>query len=281
MLFTLFGDYVYPRGSDIWLGSLVEIASVLGISEVAVRSAVARLAQQRWIAARKVGNRSFYGLSESGRALIDEGTRRIYSRRHKPWDGHWCVLTYSIPEARRATRDRIRKRLAWLGFGAMGGGSYVSPRDVSEEVQTLLREHGAHGFARVFSGRLCGPGGDVELVRQCWDLASIGRKYGAFMEHYEPLYRRDARRRRSGTLKDADAFVARFALTHDFRRFPFIDPDLPESLLPPNWAGVRARALFDTYHNLLTDGALRFFDGAADVGGPSGHSATAARARGR
>jgi len=53
MLFTLFGDYVYPRGDDIWLGSLVSIGSVLGISEVAVRSAVARLARERWIVARK------------------------------------------------------------------------------------------------------------------------------------------------------------------------------------------------------------------------------------
>src|SRR6516162_9287508 len=78
MLFTLFGDYVFPIGGEIWLGSLVAIGRALGMSEVAVRSAVARLARERWVAARKHGQRSFYRLAPKGRALIEEGTQRIY-----------------------------------------------------------------------------------------------------------------------------------------------------------------------------------------------------------
>jgi phenylacetic acid degradation operon negative regulatory protein len=261
MLFTLYGDYAYPRGQGIGLRGLVMIGSRLGIGQSAVRSAVARLSRQDWLEARKSGNRSSYRLTEAGRRLIDEGTRRIYEPRRRPWDGRWSLLTYSIPEARRAARDRIRRQLAWLGFGAIGGGTYVSPRNVVEDALTLLRAHGADRFARIFAAHLSGPGADADLVRQCWNLDVIARHYDAFVAHYEPLRRRDVRRARSGTLADADAFASRFALTHDFRRYPFIDPDLPRELLPAAWPGFRARELFEAYHGMLTGGALRYFDG--------------------
>lgn len=263
MLFTLYGDYAYPRGQAIGLRSLVTFGARLGIGQTAVRSAVARLSRQDWLEARKAGNRSAYGLTEAGRRLIDEGTRRIYHPRTRTWDARWCLLTYSIPETRRAARDRIRRQLAWLGFGFLGGGTYVSPRKVESEARALVSAHGADRFARIFSAHLSEAGADADLVRQCWNLAAIGKRYDAFVAHYDPLRRRDVRRARAGSLNDADAFTARFALTHDFRRFPFIDPDLPRELLPASWSGFRARALFDDYHGMLTDGALRFFDGVS------------------
>ncbi len=259
MLFTLFGDYVYPQGKDIWLGSLVKLGAALGKSEVAVRSAVARLAGEQWIVARRSGQRSFYRLSPEGRALIEEGTRRIYRADGQSWDGRWCLLTYSIPESKRALRDRMRKQLAWLGFGSLGGGTFVAPRDVSEQARALARRVGADGFAKTFMAVGTEKTDNSLIVRECWDLAKIGRSYECFLRHYQAFYKRDVARKRSGKLDDADAFIMRFALTHDFRRFPFIDPDLPASLLPPHWVGAQARALFERYHAMLTDGAVRFF----------------------
>jgi phenylacetic acid degradation operon negative regulatory protein len=261
MLFTLYGDYAYPRGQAIGLRSLVTFGARLGLGQTAVRSAVARLSRQDWLEARKAGNRSAYGLTEAGRRLIDEGTRRIYKPRLLAWDSRWCLLTYSIPEVRRAARDRIRRQLAWLGFGPLGGGTYVSPRKVESETRALIYAHGADNFARIFTAHLSGPSADADLVRQCWNLGAIARRYDKFVAHYERMRRRDVRRARAGKLADADAFAARFALTHDFRRFPFVDPDLPRELLPSAWSGFRARSLFEDYHGMLTDGALRFFDG--------------------
>lgn len=263
MLFTLYGDYAYPRGIDVWLSSLVRLGARLGISEVAVRSAVARLAQDGWIASRRVGTRSRYALTSRGRSLIQEGTQRIYRPGRTRRSGPWCILTYAIPEIKRAHRDRLRKQLAWLGFGALGGGAYVSPRDVATQAASLVAEHGVAEFARIFSARFEGPIPAAEMVRRCWDLEAIGRQYRAFLAHYEPLHRADSARKRKRALPDASAFVHRFALTHDFRRFPFIDPDLPAALLPRGWAGARARTLFERYHALLTDGALRFFNATA------------------
>jgi phenylacetic acid degradation operon negative regulatory protein len=264
MLFTLYGDYAYPRGVDLWLGSLVALGARFGISEVAVRSAVARLARDGWLTARREGNRSYYALTERGRALIEEGTRRIYQPRRGAWNGQWCLLTYAIPEAQRAHRDRLRKQLAWLGFGPLGGGTYVSPRNVASEAAALARDHGVERFARIFNARFDGPVSSAELVRRCWDLKKIAASYERFIKHYAPLYARDGARRRKRALPDSSAFVHRFALTHDFRHFPFIDPDLPAELLPRGWPGTRARELFEKYHALLSDGALAFFKTSAE-----------------
>jgi len=260
MLFTLFGDYVYPQRGDIWLGSLVIIGAALGMSEVAVRSAVARLARERWIVARRNGKRSYYRLSPAGRALIEEGTQRIYRADGRAWDGNWCLLTYSIPESRRSLRDRMRKQLAWLGFGPLGSGTYVAPRDVSAQVRRLAERLGADGFAKTFIARGAGATSDKQIVAQSWDLPRIARAYERFIKLYGPLYARDKKRKSRRELDDRDAFILRFVLTHDFRRFPFIDPDLPRTLLPKSWTGTRARSLFETYHAMLTDGAMRFFE---------------------
>ena len=265
MLFTLFGDYVYPQRSDIWLGSLVIIGAALGMSEVAVRSAVARLARERWITARRSGQRSYYRLSTAGRALIEEGTQRIYRADGRAWDGQWCLLTYSIPESRRSLRDRMRKQLAWLGFGPLGAGTYVAPRDVSAQVRLLAERLGADGFAKTFIARGAGATSDRNIVEQSWDLPRIARAYDRFIKLYGPLYMRDKQRKARRILSDRDAFIMRFTLTHDFRRFPFIDPDLPRVLLPREWAGTRARTLFEAYHAMLTDGAMRFFEAVSSA----------------
>jgi phenylacetic acid degradation operon negative regulatory protein len=267
MLFTLYGDYAYPRGQGIRLSALVRLAAGLAIGEAAVRSAVARLARQGWIAARRGAGRSHYELSDAGRKLIDEGTARIYGTRNPAWDGSWCLLVYSIPEAQRKMRDRVRNQLAWLGFGSIGGGAYVSPRKVEEPALALVGRHEVADFARVFSARLNGPGDDRELARRCWPLDTIARRYEEFREHYAPLYERDVARSKLRRLEDARAFVHSFSLTHDFRRFPFIDPGLPPALLPPHWPGKRATELFDRYHALLKDAALRHFDAIVNGAG--------------
>jgi phenylacetic acid degradation operon negative regulatory protein len=260
MLFTLYGDYAVPRGVDVRLGSLVEIGEALGLTEVAVRSAVARLAGEGWIVSRREGNRSHYALAGSGRLLIAEGTERIYRSGGAQWSGMWCILNYSIPEANRSLRDRMRKRLAWLGFGSMGGGAYLSPRSVAPQALDLIRDLDVQPYARIFTSTYAGPGSDQTLVYQCWDLAGIARRYDAFIAHYAPMFRQDRAARGRASLPDQAAFITRFALTHDFRRFPFIDPDLPKHLLPNEWAGARARELFQSYHALLRDGAFRYFD---------------------
>jgi len=44
---------------------------------------------------------------------------------------------------------------------------------------------------------------------------------------------------------------------HAWRRFPFLDPQLPRELLPANWSGSQAAELFHRRHNQWRPAAER------------------------
>ena len=54
--------------------------------------------------------------------------------------------------------------------------------------------------------------------------------------------------------------MERFNLIDEYRRLPFFDPDLPLELLPENWLRPEATALFDEYHDSLTEKATEYFE---------------------
>ena len=58
--------------------------------------------------------------------------------------------------------------------------------------------------------------------------------------------------------EDEAAFAARFHLVHEWRKFLFADPGLPDDLLPGDWPGREAAALFAAEATRLKPGTDRF-----------------------
>ncbi|MGH7903718.1 MAG: PaaX family transcriptional regulator [Candidatus Dormibacteraceae bacterium] len=265
MLFTLFGDYVHPLGGrEVWVGSLVRLAGEVGISPGALRSAVSRMGGEGWLTRRRVGSRPHYALSERGRRLIEEGARRIYRTERPDWDGQWLLVTYSAPH-HRSVRDRLRTELAFLGFGSLSGGLYVTPHDLRPELAKLVREHGVIDYLAAMRGSLVLPPDPRAIVGRAWDLSALARRYRGYLARTGREFERDRRAIEGGMLGDAEAFRRRLLLTHRYRRFPFSDPDLPSCLLPARWPGVAAHRLFLEYNSTLRPGAERHFRSALDV----------------
>ncbi len=117
LITTIFGDAIAPRGGVVWLGSLIEAMSELGISERLVRTSVFRLAKDGWLQSNQVGRRSYYSLTEEGRERFEQATHRIYAEPSSQWDGTWCLVLLSGLDV--ADKDIVRKEAAWLGFCAM------------------------------------------------------------------------------------------------------------------------------------------------------------------
>lgn len=257
MMFTLFGDYIMQRGGEIWVGSLIQIAARFGLSQQAVRSALSRMGQHGWLRVRRVGNRSYYRATPRAKRLLEEGERRIFARRQDPWDGQWHVLVYSIPERKRVLRTELRKQLAWLGYGPLSSGSWICPHDVADEVRGLAESLGIAGHVETFTARHEAGSTDRELAARCWDLAGIDRRYHEFFARYGPLYEDLTQQ---DVVDESECFVRRFLLIHEFRKFFFIDPELPAELLPEQWHGALARDLFHNFHGLLAEPANRYFD---------------------
>ncbi|MDR7434063.1 MAG: PaaX family transcriptional regulator C-terminal domain-containing protein [Armatimonadota bacterium] len=261
MLFTIFGDSVRYYGGEISTGSLIRLMGELGFSPGAVRVALARMARQGWVKARREGRRSFYALTERGRKRIEYGTHRVYSLRHGPWDGLWRILSYSFPEARRGERDRLRRELIWLGMGPLANGTWITPHNLIDYLKELVTAHGIQEYVILFTAKFTGPGGDKAVVQRCWNLERIARWHQAFIRTFKPRFLTLQRRfARGNPPPDNFCFVEKVRLVHEYRKSLFVDPWLPDDLLPKDWVGYEAAKLFFAYYQLLAPRARAFFE---------------------
>ena len=259
LLFTLYGDYVRPLGQlDVRVGALVRLAGELGVGGNALRSALSRMTREGWLSARRDGGAPRYRLSPRGEELIEEGTRRIYGHHRAVWDGRWLLVSYSLPEPRRGQRDRLRQGLSFLGLGSLGNGLFVTPHDLRPQVRDLIRRCGVEADVTLHHGTLEWPADPAQVVARAWDLGRLSARYAEFLDRTQ--------RELDGAVgvDDRAAFARRFLLTHEFRRFPFSDPDLPDPLLPANWVGSAARDAFLDYNGRLRERAERFYHSIAD-----------------
>ncbi len=256
-IFTLYGDLVHRHVTDgsLWIGSLVRLMAPFGLSEAAVRQAVSRMSRQGWLTARRNGHRAFYAVTDRGRRRIEGLSPRIYGPVVE-WDGRWRMLTYSVAEAQRERRDRLRKELTVLGWAPLSASTWLSPRDAMEEVREVVESAGAADNIDLFVSDYAGPSSDRELLSKCWDLEAIASAYREFIHTYEP---RLVRERERGGLTEEEAFVERLWLVHDYRKFTYVDPGLPSTLLPAHWPGTTAAALFREYYGAIDRKSLKFF----------------------
>jgi phenylacetic acid degradation operon negative regulatory protein len=223
------------------------------------------MARKGWFSTLREGRRSFYQLSEQGRNLLEEGRERIYHPRwDEVWDGRWLLIAYSIPEDRRELRDRLRHRLAWLGFGSFGNGLWISPRDVEKEVREVATTLQLEDNLECFRAEGVGFTGPSRLVARCWDLDAINQGYEAFIARHVPPFKQLRAELESTKIDPMECYVRRFQLSHEFREFPLVDPYLPHALLPKNWAGECAAVLFQTFHALLREPADGYVESVLD-----------------
>jgi phenylacetic acid degradation operon negative regulatory protein len=208
------------------------------------------------------GKHSFYSLTAKGARIVEAGAARIFQfpAHQGAWDGQWHLITYSIPERAREARDRLRQELAWMGFGMLTNALWISPHNHRQEIEVLADNLGICPNIEIFSARHEGFSAPRSIVEHCWDITAINSRYAAFLKKFKPMYYAHCRLLAQGKdIEPSECFVRRFTLIHEFRRFPYLDPELPTELLPSDWRGAEAANLFRQYHDLLADKANQFF----------------------
>jgi phenylacetic acid degradation operon negative regulatory protein len=237
VLFTVLGEFVLPGGGAVWTATVISTMARLGVEEKATRQALMRTAADGWLSADRVGRRTRWLLTPSAEELLTQGAERIYGfgAYRADWDGSWLLVIARAPEAERAARHVLRSRLTWAGFGSPAPGVWISTHaERLGEVERVLQEAGLAQDAQVFRGQHAGGQLDA-LVAQAWDLDAIASAYDDFLTAFAAATARDP-------------LAATIELVHAWRRFPFTDPDLPRQLLPLEWIGARAGALFRHRH---------------------------------
>jgi phenylacetic acid degradation operon negative regulatory protein len=237
LLFTVLGEFVLPGGETAWTSAFIDVLGRLGIEEKTSRQALIRTAADGWLESERVGRRTRWRLTASAERLLSDGTERIYSFRPSvsDWDGHWLVIHVRAPETERAARHHLRTRLAWAGCGDPTPGVWISPHISRQpEVERVISDAGLDADAQIFVARHTA-GAVQAMVRDAWDLDRLDSEYRQFLADFADALAVDPLRR---TVE----------LVHGWRRFPWVDPALPEELLPRRWSGDKAAHVFAHRH---------------------------------
>lgn len=250
VLLTMLGEYVLSAQQGVWQETLVAALGSLGYKTNAARQALARSATAGWLETVRHGRRARVYLSSDTAEMLRTGAERIYSFGGPwEWDGQWLLVIVRVPERQRAVRHQVRTRLAWAGFGSLGGGLWLTPHTEREQECRVLA--GSDSAAELLSFRAV-PGtiGEPDrVIGQAWDLEGVGLAYRNFIARFGRL--------RPGGPRAL--FVAQTLMVHEWRRFPFIDPGLPSSKLPTRWPGKRAYELFHDRHSRWNQAAQDYF----------------------
>jgi phenylacetic acid degradation operon negative regulatory protein len=250
VLLTVLGEYVLPRGEGVWQETLVEALGALGHKPHAARQAVARSVTAGWLQTTRHGRRARVSLTDATARMLSEGAERIYSFGAPwEWDGRWLLVVLRVPEERRELRHQLRTRLAWAGFGSLGGGLSITPHVEREEELRELVGSGSAAELLSFRAEIGALGDPQRTLAEAWDLEGVAAAYREFVAIF-------ARQRPRAP---EAVFRAQTLLVHKWRKFPFLDPDLPESILPAGWPRARAHAVFEERHAAWHAAAQDYF----------------------
>jgi len=235
LLVTVLGEFVRPHQAA-WTQTLLEVMETLGVQPKATRQSLARLADHGWLERTKDGRRTRWHLTEMSRALLDSGADRIYGFGQAPrtWDGRWSMLLASLPDGHPTSRHRLRARLGWAGYASFEQGAWISPWTDHEDAAVRVLDDLGMSVATSFVAELGQLGNGRDIVSRAWKLDEVNARYREFIDLTTT----------GPAGSGADAARRLTLLVHRWRRFPFLDPELPAELLPDGWLGAPAATLF-------------------------------------
>lgn len=262
LIVTIYG--LCARDTCGWLSvsGLIRLLTELGVDEPAVRSSISRLKRREILEAQRVRGVAGYALSPQARGLLEEGDHRIFERHQAILADGWLLAVFSVPESERRQRHVLRSRLALLGFGTVSAGVWVAPAHLEAGTRDALERQGLTAYIDLFHADHLAYGEVADHVGTWWDLDGLRTAYDDFVVTYAAVLAAWKRRR---SVDDAQAFSDYVRALTAWRRLSYLDPGLPEEVLPADWSGASAAHLFDTLRQRLGDPATAFAAGVTTV----------------
>jgi len=254
VLITVYGDVVAQRGQAVWLGSLIQLGGMFGLSPRLVRTSAFRLAADGWLTCTRLGRRSFYALSEAGLQRVQHAERRIYDFKLPTWDGHWTLAILAAGLAASA-RLHLKRELRWEGFGELSPNVFAHPHASHPSLKEIIRTAGAVDHVMVLSAESIDGYSHKPLqtvMHATFKLDRVEAAFKQFVTRFEPVLQQAA------SLSAREAFFARTLLIHEYRKVLLRDPNLPQALLPAGWSGLLARQLCEALYGQLLSSSEAF-----------------------
>jgi len=255
LIYSALSFYGDRRGGEVAGTWFVTALEALGVEAAAVRQTLFRMERDEELIGRKVGRMKLYRASPYARAEIGAGVQKIFAPVDMDWDGYWTLVLTQFPNDMRVERDRVRSILQVEGFAALGNGAYVHARDRADRLEQALADLGVSRFITAFRADRVHGSSARDFAYAHWDLDALREDYVDFLGRFRPLAARPL-----SAFAPATQFGLRFAVVLGYLEIAWKDPELPLSMLSPQWPGVKARALARRLYERFLPGALAFGD---------------------
>lgn len=211
---------------------LVGLAEALERADVppsSSRAAVGRLVDHDMLRSWTVGGRRFVAPTPTALAVFAHVERSTHASFDPPSDDPWTVVVLTVPESRRGSREALRIRLRFLGFGLLDQGVWIAPG--RPEVAELLRDVADDVVVMdaVFPAQQ-----DLDArLNRAFSLDELRAEHDQFLARWG-----------SRSRPVSDVLGAWLLLSVEWSRLAGLDPRLPIDRLPPRWPGPRSERAF-------------------------------------
>lgn len=157
-----------------------------------------------------------------------------------PWDGLYRIITYEIPEKKRALRDSLRREISGWGLGPWHRSFWLTPHPITQALEELIKRNDYQPYIQAFEGKPVV--GDLKiLIEKVWGISEIEKRYrNMFKQWHEFLS--------DTTLEKAQKLKK---IVNHYIEILKKDPGLPAELVGPNWIGMEAWSIFQEMRRIL------------------------------
>lgn len=244
-VFDLYGDHLLSRDGWAPVAAVVQLTGAVGVAPAATRTAISRIVREGWLEPQERHGVRGYAATGPARKRLEAAGERIYART-SAWDGTWHLVTIEHT-GDRSVRDRTRASMKYLGYAPLAADTWLAPRrsaDLDQSLAVPFRE-----FTARYDEDPCA------LAAQLWDLQTLATEHARFRAWLTDQLHQVPR-----TPDPEQAYRARTTIVHEWRKFLFTDPGLPQEALPDPWPGHAAAAEFRTAAADLQDPAAAHVD---------------------
>lgn len=239
LLITVFGDSIAPYTHGIWLGDLINLMSAIGVNERLVRTSAFRLTDESWLSSERRGRKSFYTLTASGTKRFEAAYQHIYKSPNLNWDGKWTLVIIQRNNESTPERSELRRDLEWDGFTLVTNGVFIHPTASVESARKIVQQNGFDDLSIILRAETGAADEKIQndlKIRENWNLDNVNSRYKNFIKDFDSAKKLIQRY----NLTPKTAFQIQTLMIHSFRRTNLHDPQLPETLLPPDWPGQKS-----------------------------------------
>ncbi|MBI2309830.1 CRISPR-associated endonuclease Cas2 [Candidatus Collierbacteria bacterium] len=221
-----------PSGKDLYASQKTQRAlKMTGLmykkwDESAFRRAVGRAAGEGLVKRITDG----FKLTGSGKKRLKELLPSY--KQPKPWDEKLWLVTYDIPEDKRYIRDRFRNWLFEIGCRMIQESVWLSVKDPKPWIKDSIASMEKGNIIVSCLGKDGSIGNENlnELIYRVFELKRLNKAYKSWLQAVNQQSSKST------------------VLSLGFRFLSLLrqDPMFPKDLLPQDWAGNKARRIFET-----------------------------------